>query len=540
MNAAKNPVTASQKRTNLIFALVLVLYALYAAAYIYRTSFLVDGERYFVLFDDAMISMRYARNLANGYGLVWNPGGERVEGYTNPLWVVFMAFFHLFPLPASKISLLVQASGALLLIANLFFVEKIARALSGESLVALLAVVLTAFYTPLNNWGLQGMEVSLLALILGAATWLVLDERRAGRFSPALYLLLGAGTLVRMDMAVPYLAILAFRLASDPPRRRQNLLWGLGLLALFTLGQTLFRLAYYGELLPNTYYLKMEGYPLLSRAARGLYVLFRFIWGMNWVLFLLPFTALFFRREPAVWLLFLVFAAQLAYSVYVGGDAWEHRGGANRYISVGMPLFFVLFAFAAGLLRKAALGGFPRPSNALLQLSSAGLALFVLTSMVNMNLLQDFRSLERWALLRQPNFVEGNKEYVRISRALVKITRPEARVAVVSAGAIPYFTDRYAIDLLGKNDARIAHEKARGAGNILDLEEFRPGHMKWNYDYSIGQLRPDVIVQLWGDASAAQAYLERDYVVGGAAGDLPFSLLKGSPNVLWEQVQLTP
>jgi hypothetical protein len=35
--------------------------------------FWVRDEAYFVLFDDAMISMRYARNLVEGHGLVWNP-----------------------------------------------------------------------------------------------------------------------------------------------------------------------------------------------------------------------------------------------------------------------------------------------------------------------------------------------------------------------------------------------------------------------------------------------------------------------------------
>ena len=40
--------------------------------------------------DDAFISFRYARNLATGHGLVWNPG-ERVEGYTNFLWTLLMA-----------------------------------------------------------------------------------------------------------------------------------------------------------------------------------------------------------------------------------------------------------------------------------------------------------------------------------------------------------------------------------------------------------------------------------------------------------------
>jgi hypothetical protein len=531
---------ASLKKGNLIFCLLLLGYALYAAIYIFKTSFVVGGERYFVLFDDAMISMRYARNLANGHGLVWNPGGERVEGYTNPLWVVFMAAFHLFPIPASKMSLFIQASGALYLIANLIFVKKIARLLSGSWLVALLAVILTAFYTPLNNWGLQGMEVSALTLIVSASLWITLQSLQSGRFTPWLYVLLGVSTLVRVDMAVLYLAILVFLLLVDPSHRRQNLVWGLGLFIVFLLGQTLFRLGYYGDILPNTYYLKMEGYPLVRRIARGLYVLFRFVLSFNWLLFLLPFTILFFRRDQAILLMFLVFLSQLAYSVYVGGDAWEHRGGANRYFAMVMPIFFILFVYAADLLRKAVLAKANFPGVRLERLTSFGLVVFVLASMLNMNLLIDSRSLERWALLRQPIFIEGNKEYVQIALALEKITAPQASVAVVSAGAIPYFSNRNAIDLLGKNDIKIAHEKAHGAENIFSLEDFRPGHMKWDYDYSLGQLKPDVVVQLWGDTEIAEVYIERDYVVGGAVDDLPFSLRKGSPNILWDQVQLAP
>ena len=41
--------------------------------------------------EDAYISFRYAANLAEGAGLVWNVGGERVEGYTSPLHIFLLA-----------------------------------------------------------------------------------------------------------------------------------------------------------------------------------------------------------------------------------------------------------------------------------------------------------------------------------------------------------------------------------------------------------------------------------------------------------------
>src|SRR5690349_2295095 len=108
------------KKENVPFVFVVAMFLTYAGLFIYRTSFVIDGERYFSLFDDAMIAMRYARNLANGYGLVWNPGGERVEGYTDPLWVLYMALIHLFPIPQSKTSLIVQVTGAVFLAINLY------------------------------------------------------------------------------------------------------------------------------------------------------------------------------------------------------------------------------------------------------------------------------------------------------------------------------------------------------------------------------------------------------------------------------------
>ncbi len=528
------------KKINIAFLLIILVYAIYAGIYIYQTSFIVSGERYFVLFDDAMISMRYARNLAHGYGLVWNPAGARVEGYTNPLWVVFMAIFHLFPFSATKISVLIQISGAVFLIANLYFVKKIVESLTGSQLISLLVVILTAFYNPLNNWGLQGMEVSVLTLVVSAALWVGLENLRKRDFSPWLFVLLGVSTLIRIDMAVPYLVILLFLSLALPERRRQNLLWGFGLLFIFILGQSLFRLWYYGDILPNTYYLKMTGYPSTLRIAHGFYVLVQFILQMNWLLFLFPFIALVFRRDRFILLLLLVFLGQLAYSVYVGGDAWEQKGGSNRYISIVMPLYFTLFVFTADRFRETLVNKLKDFTNLAALFTNLGLVLFVGASMINFNYLVNIRSLERWALLRQPLFIEGNKEYIQIALAVDKITAPQASVAVVSAGAIPYFSDRFAIDLLGKNDVKIAHEKVHGKLSLAGISDFRPGHLKWDYDYSLGELKPDVVVQLWGNTDEAQPYLDRYYLVGGAPDDLPFSLRVGSDNILWERVQLAP
>ena len=65
-----------------------------------------------------------------------------------------------------------------------------------------------------------------------------------------------------------------------------------------------------------------------------------------------------------------------------------------------------------------------------------------------------------------------------------------ASVALTWAGAIPYFARRPAVDLLGKSDPVIARSPRKPI-------PFTPGHDKWDYDYSLGRLRPALIAQLW-------------------------------------------
>ena len=90
-----------------------VLFCSYATAFVLRTSILIGSKRYFVLFDEGMISMRYAWNLSHGLGPVWN-AGERVEGFTDPLWVLLMSLAT-FTFDKNLACLAVQIFGAALL-----------------------------------------------------------------------------------------------------------------------------------------------------------------------------------------------------------------------------------------------------------------------------------------------------------------------------------------------------------------------------------------------------------------------------------------
>lgn len=88
-------------------------------------------------------------------------------------------------------------------------------------------------------------------------------------------------------------------------------------------------------------------------------------------------------------------------------------------------------------------------------------------------------------------------------------TTPQAKVAVTWSGALPYFADRYAIDLLGKNDPHIARLPARlREGFFETIVNYQPGHMKYDYRYSLS-LNPDVVAQLWKNQEEASPLLEK-------------------------------
>lgn len=532
--------------TTAIFALLLLAYAVYAGVFIYQSSLVINGQRYFSLFDDAMISMDYARTLAQGGGAVYYPGAERVEGYSNPLWVAYMALFHLLPIPQRLMALPIQITGAVCLLLNLLVVRKLGDWFAPQQpWVGLGAAFLTAFFYPLNQWSLLGNEVAPLTLLISWSVWVALRARAAGRVPRGLFVLLGLSTLLRMDMLAFGGLIVVWLAWFDRPRRWQHLAWGGGLLMAFMLLQSLARYAYYGDWLPNTYYLKMVGGPLLLRLKRGAFVFAKFAWNFNLVLFVLPLLWFAFRRDAASLLLAATFVLQAAYSIYVGGDAWEHRGGSNRFFSIAMPMYLLLFMLASELLRQGLLSFWRQQGGSRLRLaerlSLLSLVGFLLLSEINFNALLDTDSL-RYAFLLKPTIYSiGQQKAIELGLFIKQVTTPQARVAVVIGGGLPYFSERPAIDLLGKADAVIARQPMHvPAGQALI--DFRPGHNKWDYSRSLGELKPDVISEVFvGTNAEAEPYLKdyRRIQVPALKRWVPDGILyvrTDSPYILWDQV----
>jgi len=517
------PAASPPRSRRIIFILLFAAAALYYGRVIYSSSFQVEGRRYFCLMDDAMISMRYAKNLASGSGLTWNPGEAPVEGFSNPAWVFLMALFHLFPIPPETMSLCIQVCGAFLLIVNLFLVGAVARRIApGRILPEALAVALTLTYLPLTVSAQEGLEQCLAVVLLDWAVLEALTGLDEGRLNRRVYVILGCALWVRMDLLIPFLVIWLVLLWGDAARRRAHFIAGAGA-AMISLGlQTAARLLYFGQWLPNTYYLKMTGYPLLLRFSRGAWDCLLFLLGLNPLLVVLALMVVRPWRSARTALLAALPAGQIAYHVYVGGDIV-----LSRFLVIAIPAYFILLSLAIGRLAAGGAGGSSRWMK-------AGAVALIPIAILTSSGIHDMESARLWlgdpeVFAAQP-LVHDNSQHVRRSLEAGRLITPAAKVAVTWAGVQGYFIHAAIIDLLGINDPVIARLPARVPKGPGRWTTYYPGHMKWDYAHSIGDLRPDVILEFWGESAELAPYLDKDYQVVNR-WEYPMWVRRDSPSI---------
>lgn len=142
--------------------------------------------------DDAAISFAYARNIAEGYGIVHQPGAESVEGYSNPLWTALLALLHYVGILDDGNNTLAgvpdyvyvpRAIAVVCVIVVLLCIRRILGRLlpRGQAIVAtLLAGLILAVNSSFVGWTVSGMENPLYAALVAllAALLVVAAVRR--------------------------------------------------------------------------------------------------------------------------------------------------------------------------------------------------------------------------------------------------------------------------------------------------------------------------------------------------------------------------
>ena len=412
--------------------------------------------------DDAFISYRYARNLATGRGLVFNPG-ERVEGYTNFLYVLLMtpafwvtnndgAFFF-----SVLLNLLLTVAALLLFVAHL-------RQRLGES-YALGGALLFALCLPIWVGVAWGLETALV-LAVSLAVWVAVEQVASEPAPRRVFLLCLALVLALLARADGFIivGVALFYLALK--RRFHALATSTAVVTVAMAVYELWRYAYYGNLLPNTFYAKVAG-PLGFRFAHAYQQLSKIftLEGLLPPLVVILFTvgeesrkilrgesslaksARFDLIFPFVW---------LAYWFYIGGDLYE-----DRFLLILYALgIFTLLRFLAGNVRG----------------NTLAYVVVVLAMMeVVPHLSSDYRC--QYNFHRYDGWILTGK--------FLGTNLPGKVLATGALGKICFFSDLKTQDMLGLTDPVLAHRPVAALG-------FSPGHMKFDPDYTLSR-KPDLI-----------------------------------------------
>ncbi|MBE8518025.1 hypothetical protein ILP97_11000 [Amycolatopsis sp. H6(2020)] len=451
--------------------------------------------------EDALVTFRYAQNIADGNGPVFNPG-ERVEGYTNFFWLVLVALpraaFGADIRTTAVVFGVLAALGCVLL--SCFLVNRIVAAAAPDGAgprpaIGVAAAVLTASAGGLAVYGASGSEVPLFVLLVLAVGYALAARR------PVV-----AGVLVAFAvMTSPeglVVGVLAGLWLAGAALKEKHSWWApvgylLGALV-FLIPRLAWRATFYQHFLPAPLAAKLGG-PLGEHLATGWPYLSGFALAHQGFLLLglVAAVALVLRRTDAafrvaespargaapvvtalearalLWLLFAMAAGLAAAAVLIGGDP----GPSWRLLAPIPPLLAVAAAGTYGVLTADIVAKpSPRPkplATRLVPVTACGLAgIAVLVSVFSPEMLDRVRV---WH--------SHGTALAEIGGWLGDYLPPGSVVSAAAPGALAAHGGQLLIiDVLGRTDDHIAREGRHDGGVATD------------YDYVVNGRRPTVAV----------------------------------------------
>lgn len=441
--------------------------------------------------DDALISLRYVQRFIEGHGLTWT-AGEHVEGYSNLLWILLVAvpgYLGADLITAARILGIICMSIPPVLVYLKYVHGQVAAKRWYMFFFVQLVWVLSA---PVAVWAIGALEQSLVAALLAIAVFLYPEN--AARMSHGkacgLGIVMALLCLVRPDSPVLLagfygtLVVQSWRERRIPPRT----LWIAFSLPPFTiLLHTLFRVLYYGDIVPNT--ARVKFHPTLHHLKGGL----QYFWDAFIVLqpistlIVIAIVVLLIRKplSSRVLLYASIVLCWTAYISWVGGDIFP----TYRHL---LPVLTVsLFALQETLIDFRWDSIRPRVQRISL---AAGLIVLVVYPLLQHGHAEVLRAKhERW---------EWNiKSLALVLREAFAEDDPLA--AVTAAGSMPYWSGFRSIDMYGLNDRVLPTlpNEFIGRGWL--------GHEIGNGDYILSR-EPDMIVLHDGELEPILRY-ETDF-----------------------------
>lgn len=470
----------SLKITDLVLVVIAAIVFLYAVQY---WNFLCD---------DAFISFRYAENLVEGHGLRYNlDENPPVEGYSNFLWVLILAFLAKCGASLLTASRIISVICGVLLLALVY--DACRRTMALGRLQSFMGALACALMPPFAVWATGGLETMLFALLFFMQFMVLLNAGDA--FPIKRVALLGVLLTISRPEGIGYAVLLValaalYRMRTSPARAwRDGILRYALILAAGLIVVTLFRLVYFHSPLPNTFYAKV-GFTT-DQLKRGLYYVIHFFLAFPGSFIVLGAAAivLFRKKSPAAAAPVAALAGIfIIIQLLLGGDFMAMA----RFMVPLVPLLGVLLA---ATLCPAG-GDLKRP---------AGIALLIVTvGTMALNLLPRFDRHATPDSWRQKVHFRWNHEYymseyeywVRmkvnveqwtlIGNLLRSFNIPDQSIVTGGIGAMGYYSKMRVYDKFGL----VSREVARSE---IPRDQMSAGHDKSVDPFFFSKYRPDYV-----------------------------------------------
>ncbi len=399
--------------------------------------------------DDAFIALRYAKRLTQGYGLTWTDG-ERVEGYTDLFWVLLNALIGGISGNFVWSARLLGTLGGLSVI---LFASLSNKGFRLDSYRLLSSGLLLAGSVPLAIWSMGGLEHGFLAGLLAGALFFLfraLDGESIQQRDLMIASLLFAFVCITRADAPLYCASAGlgmFICLVVEKKSLSALVRFASLPTLFVAGQMIFRIVYYGDWIPNTARAKVAFTD--TRLNMGVEFISKSLPGMAIIIALATFGIVISYKKIRLhcWLIpFVISVCWIGYQIIVGGDHFY----AYRQM---VPLFAVLaLALSEGVSKAKWL---------IKDLKTTALIALILLAIVNFTINYGDKQVKG---VRIRNHWEWNGEsFGHLLKTAFKKQKP--MIAVDAAGALPFWSELPALDMLGLNDGYLTKNLPKNFGN---------------------------------------------------------------------------
>lgn len=421
--------------------------------------------------DDANIYFRYMRNVADGFGFVYNQGGERVEGFTSVLYTLIGSAIFLF---TDKIEIVLFIINIIAVSYLIYKVSVFIYSLNKRK-YNLYGIILTLTFLLLVMPGyffwttLSLMESGIWSMLLCVTILSVFDENNIlNRLKFALLIVLLILTRPEAYFWTFYLILLKGLFYYTYHKYSLTKIFKETWLFLFTYIITLaslliWRYDYFGYLLPNTYYVKVYG-SFWYNFKLGIEYLISFLIYTNPLILPALIFSVFVTKirlkslsyfEAVQLVISMVIMVALAIPVVLGGDYFKW----NRFYIVFLPVMYLplfnLIFIEKYILNLERLNGIIKSGKYFIY---AVLLIFIVL-LPRESLDQLFRGES----LANSNYINKSGQELAIFLNDFFADSELPHVSVIAAG-MAYKYEGKTFDLLGLNNTKMAHSNLKIKG----------------------------------------------------------------------------